>query len=221
MLFSETSAAVKLALGETQLVTNTRKFLEENGICLDAFNQVKYNSSYLFMYRCEIYGFFYIIFNFKAAKKRSKTVILVKNLPAGTVYEELVQTFQPFGTIARLVIPPHGITALIEFVEPSEAKQAFSKLAYSKFKYLPLYLEWAPDNVFLKPAETQIKSEEKPVKEEKVENPQKSVTDTTKKENTGDESDEDLPEPNTTLFVKGLNFETEENTLKRVFKTKN
>lgn len=34
------SAAVKLALGETQLVQDSRKFLEENGVCLDAFNQV-------------------------------------------------------------------------------------------------------------------------------------------------------------------------------------
>lgn len=34
------SAAVKLALGETQLVQDTKNFLEENGVCLDAFNQV-------------------------------------------------------------------------------------------------------------------------------------------------------------------------------------
>lgn len=156
-----------------------------------------------------------IDFHFKAAKKRSKTVILVKNLPAGTVYDELVNTFKPFGTIARLVIPPHGITALIEFVEPSEAKQAFSKLAYSKFKYLPLYLEWAPDNVFLKPAETVIKTTETIIKtgsptKEKVEN------NTNKKEVVEEEEDEDEPEPNTTLFVKGLNFETDEESLKKV-----
>jgi multiple RNA-binding domain-containing protein 1 len=34
------SAAVKLALGETQLVQDTRNFLEENGVSLEAFNQV-------------------------------------------------------------------------------------------------------------------------------------------------------------------------------------
>lgn len=37
------SAAVKLALGETQLAQNTRDFLEENGVCLDAFNQVSFD----------------------------------------------------------------------------------------------------------------------------------------------------------------------------------
>lgn len=34
------SAAVKLALGETQLVAETRSFLENNGVYLDAFNAV-------------------------------------------------------------------------------------------------------------------------------------------------------------------------------------
>lgn len=33
-------------------------------------------------------------------------------------------------------------------MQNSEAKTAFRHLAYSKFKHLPLYLEWAPDKVF-------------------------------------------------------------------------
>lgn len=34
------SAAVRLALGETQIVAQTRKYLEEEGVILDAFNSV-------------------------------------------------------------------------------------------------------------------------------------------------------------------------------------
>lgn len=34
------SVAVRLALGETQLVQETQKFLEKNGVHLNAFNQV-------------------------------------------------------------------------------------------------------------------------------------------------------------------------------------
>jgi len=64
--------------------------------------------------------------------KRSKTVILVKNLPFNTPCEELRNIFSPFGKVARLVLPPSGITALVEFFEPSQAKKAFQKLAYSK-----------------------------------------------------------------------------------------
>ena len=58
--------------------------------------------------------------------------MLVKNLPFNTTCEELRTIFAPFGTVARLVLPPSGITALVEFFEPSQAKKAFQKLAYSK-----------------------------------------------------------------------------------------
>jgi hypothetical protein len=42
-------------------------------------------------------------------------------------------------------------TGIVEFLEPSEAKTAFTKLAYTKFKHLPLYLEWAPSDTFTTP----------------------------------------------------------------------
>lgn len=38
--------------------------------------------------------------------------------------------------------------AIVEFVEPAEARTAFKRLAYSRFKNLPLYLEWAPEDTF-------------------------------------------------------------------------
>ena len=56
----------------------------------------------------------------------------MKNLPFNTTPDELRTVFAPFGTVARLVLPPSGITALVEFFEPSQAKKAFQKLAYSK-----------------------------------------------------------------------------------------
>ena len=34
------SLGVRMALGETQVVTETRKFLVENGVSLDSFSQV-------------------------------------------------------------------------------------------------------------------------------------------------------------------------------------
>jgi multiple RNA-binding domain-containing protein 1 len=44
-----------------------------------------------------------------------------------------------------------SFTAVVEFLEPSEAKTAFTKLAYTKFKHQPLYLEWAPSDTFITP----------------------------------------------------------------------
>ena len=59
-------------------------------------------------------------------------MIVVKNLPFNTSPAELRDIFAPFGTVVRFVLPPSGITALVEFFEPSQAKKAFQKLAYSK-----------------------------------------------------------------------------------------
>lgn len=46
----------------------------------------------------------------KAPKVRSKTVILVKNLPARTTASELREKFQKFGELGRVVLPPSGVT---------------------------------------------------------------------------------------------------------------
>lgn len=65
-------------------------------------------------------------------KERSKTVILVKNLPFSTCETELRDTFSKYGDLGRVVLPPAGITALVEFLEASEARKAFTTLAYTK-----------------------------------------------------------------------------------------
>lgn len=59
-------------------------------------------------------------------------MILVKNLPAGTKVVELEEVFGPYGSLGRVLLPEGGITAIVEFLEPTEAKRAFTKLAYSK-----------------------------------------------------------------------------------------
>lgn len=72
----------------------------------------------------------------------------MKNLDAQSTTEEIQELFSPFGELGRVLLPPRGVTAIVEFLEPSEAKAAFRKLAYSKFRHMPLYLEWAPVDVF-------------------------------------------------------------------------
>ena len=59
-------------------------------------------------------------------------MILVKNLPAGVTVSELEELFSPHGSLGRVLLPPSGLTAIIEFLEPTEAKRAFTRLAYSK-----------------------------------------------------------------------------------------
>ncbi|XP_051176560.1 probable RNA-binding protein 19 [Leptopilina boulardi] len=194
------STAVRLALGETQIVERTKKFLEENDVCIDAFNQ--------------------------PPKKRSKTVILVKNLPAKTQQNEILEMFSKHGEVGRVILPPAGITAIVEFFEPSEARIAFTRLAYTKFKSLPLYLEWAPDNSFANDLQKKESSSSKKIQENKSnENEKKTVKNETeikeevkKTDDDDDDDDEDEPEPDTTLFVKNLNFSTTDEDMKNHFK---
>lgn len=192
-----TSVAVRLALGETQLVQDTRKFLEENGVHLDAFNQ--------------------------PPEKRSTNVILVKNLPAQTDVREIRDIFTRYGVLARIVVPPSGITALVEFIESSEARQAFKKLAYTRFKNLPLYLEWAPENSFTSAPSKRTKVSDKTSElttksgeevERRLVDPEKISNEEVKKSEVVDDEE---PEPDTTLFVKNLNFSTTEDALREHF----
>lgn len=192
----EMSAAVRLALGETEIVMEMKRFLEDNDVVLDAFDSM-------------------------IGKKRSNTVILAKNLPANTVVRDIQPLFAKFGIIGRIVLPPSGVTALIEFLEPSEAKAAFRKLAYSKFKDLPLYLEWAPDNIFKSPSTKPMdltsldtnkvsdrpKLFSKPI-ETKIED---------EVEIEGDNEDDIEPEPGTTIFLRNLNFSTREQAVREHF----
>lgn len=163
-----TSAAVRVALGETQIVRETREFLQRQGVNLDLFEQ--------------------------KVSKRSQTVILVKNLPSGTVSSDIVKLFDPFGQLLQVILPPAAITAMVEFAEASHARKAFSKLAYTSFKHLPLYLEWAPLNVLDTPPDGV-----------------KNASSLECASEPGEEGD------TCSVFVKNLSFSTGEVELRRLF----
>ncbi|XP_069877527.1 probable RNA-binding protein 19 isoform X1 [Dipodomys merriami] len=189
------SVAVRVALGETQLVQEVRRFLIDNGVSLDSFSQ--------------------------AAAERSKTVILAKNLPAGTSAAELQEVFGHFGSLGRVLLPEGGVTAIVEFLEPLEARKAFRHLAYSKFHHVPLYLEWAPMGVFSSAAQRTSEPQAGPGDaDEEVQAGPGTAAGRPGDGDHGDDDDDDDDEessPGCTLFIKNLNFSTTEETLKEVF----
>ncbi|CAO2629294.1 Probable RNA-binding protein 19 [Lemmus lemmus] len=199
------SVAVRVALGETQLVQEVRSFLIDNGVCLDSFSQ--------------------------AAAERSKTVILAKNLPAGTLAAELREIFGRFGSLGRVLLPEGGVSAIVEFLEPLEARKAFRHLAYSKFHHVPLYLEWAPVGVFgtslqkkdSQPAQTAEKDKAEPETVGPALDPEGEKTSgegaeaPTGEMEEEEEEEEEESVPGCTLFIKNLNFSTTEEMLKEVF----
>ncbi|CAJ0931508.1 unnamed protein product, partial [Mesorhabditis belari] len=231
------TAGVKLALAETSLVQETRNFLIENGVQIDAFS--------------------------RPAAKRSDKVILVKNLPLGTQADELERMFSRHGGCEKIIFPERGISALIVMGNKVDAKKVFQSLAYSRFRTKPLFLEWAPGDVFGEKMKTESSTVNEDIKEEpeqtkdrkrrgeelteedkkelrkskrlrKLEEAAKQddeAMEETKetsstnyethlmpKEEVAEEQDEREIEPDSTVFVKNLSFDTTDAQFENFFK---
>ncbi|RCI01220.1 Multiple RNA-binding domain-containing protein 1 [Rhizopus azygosporus] len=177
--------AVRLALAETQIVNETKEFFEKHGIVLDSFGK----------------------------KERSETIILVKNIPYGTTEDEMRELFGKYGELGRVLMPPAKTIAVVEFLEPSEARNAFKALAYRRFKDSLIYLEKAPSGLFKdKFVRGDAKQDKKEEKEEEIEQKPKSATELLGADE--DNANDDI----TSVFVKNLNFNTTIESLRNAFK---
>lgn len=201
------SLAVRMALGETQIVNETRKFLLRQKVDLDVFS--------------------------RQPQKSSKNVILVKNLPAKTTEQEITELFNKFGLVSKVILPPYGVSCIVEMQEPSEARTSFRKLAYSNFKHYPLYLEWAPANVFREDINLDEENDDEAndalktssqegdnnnrFSDKNQEELEKNV-DSDEASDKEENNEESEPEEGATLFVKNLNFDTDETSLRNHFR---
>lgn len=113
---TSSNAAVRQAHAETHIIQETKAYFAANGINLDAFRSTE----------------------------RGDTAILVKNFAYGTQVDELKKLFEPHGNILRVLMPPAGTIAIVEFEVGEHARSAFRSLAYRKFKDSVLFLEKAP-----------------------------------------------------------------------------
>jgi multiple RNA-binding domain-containing protein 1 len=173
-------AGVKQAIAETSIIQETKAYFAANGVDLNAFK----------------------------SHQRGDTAILVKNFPFGTSIEELRKMFEEFGTVLRVLMPPSGTIAIVQFVQPAHAKLAFSRLAYRRIENSVLFLEKAPKNIFTEAAVAQMKEDrDRPAGVQKV-----SVTELLERDD-----DQDLPETSS-LFVKNLDFKTTTEQLAETFK---
>ncbi|KAJ5157064.1 Multiple RNA-binding domain-containing protein 1 [Penicillium canariense] len=164
---TSSDAAVKQAHAETHVIQETKAYFASNGVNIEAFK----------------------------GHERGNTAILVKNFSFGVKSAELRSLFEPYGQILRLLMPPSGTIAIVEFARPDQAQSAFKGLAYRKIGDSILFLEKAPKNLFDGTA-TAITLPEAQVKSQGF-----STSDTFAAEEaeTGVTS---------TLFVKNLNFST-------------
>jgi multiple RNA-binding domain-containing protein 1 len=187
---SKSSLAVRVALAESTIIGETKKFLEENGVNLAAFEPKKTIEESTDPK----------LKDQKPKQSRSNTTIIVKNIPYDANEAELRKMFSPFGDLKRCMLPPVKSVALIEYLHPNHARKAFLSLAYKKFHHIPLYLEWAPKDTFEKLSGEDSTSE-------------RSVT----KDSSQPPPPEDIP--STKLIIKNVPFETSATELRNLFET--
>ena len=173
-----TSPGVKLALAETHIIAETKSYLESEGIDLSAFASLESSDRVI-------------------RARRSDTCILVKNIPYGTMADQIRDMFEPYGELARVIVPPAGTLAVVDFVHSDEAAKAFRAVAYRRLGSSVIYLEKAPIGIFTRnntktASVSTSSSETKPVVlDEPAENQESSDV-----------------VPGSTLFVKNLAFAT-------------
>ncbi|KAL1835742.1 hypothetical protein VTJ49DRAFT_6147 [Mycothermus thermophilus] len=175
---TDASAAVKQAIAETTVIQEAKNYFAEHGVNIDAFK----------------------------TQQRGDTVILVKNIRDAT-REELRKLFEEHGTVLKVLMPPSGTIAIVQFAQPAACRAAFAKKAYSRFKEQILFLEKGPKGLFVDPPAEQ--PEEQPMGVSKP-----SVADLL-----GRDDAEEQQLVTASLYVRNLNFSTTSEGLAKAFRS--
>ncbi|KAK3954040.1 hypothetical protein QBC32DRAFT_102302 [Pseudoneurospora amorphoporcata] len=174
---TDASAAVKQAVAETTVIQEAKQYFAANGVNIEAFK----------------------------TQQRGDTTILVKNIKNTTI-EELRTLFEEHGTVLRVLMPPSGTIAIVQFAQPVQCRTAFARKAYSRFKDSVLFLEKGPKGLFTDnvaaPTEVRPAGVQKP-----------SVADLLERDDAEEQSLE-----TSSLFVRNLNFSTTSQGLTDAFK---
>ena len=141
---------------------------------------------------------------------RSKTIILVKNISSKTTKENLKNLLERYGNLVRLLLSPSNTLAICEYVNKKHAENCIKHLSYTELDGQPLYLEFAPEGLI---------SPENNNNENKFKN--NEIIDINEDNEEKKEDEIDLVESQgKILFVKNLDFSTNEKQLKKFFEKK-
>ena len=142
---------------------------------------------------------------------RSKTIIFVKNISNKTKKETLQNLLERHGKLVRLLLSPSNTLAICEYVNKKHAENCIKHLSYYDLDGEPLYLEFAPEGLI---------SPEPKESNNKFEN--KEIIDINEDEEEKKDDDINLVEgQGKILFIKNLDFSTNEKQLKKFFEKKN
>lgn len=187
-------SAVKLALAETAVIAETKAYFEEHGVVLDRLSETTDTQGK------------------PKRTPRSRTMLLVKNIPYGTDVTLLTGLFEPHGAIRRLLLPPAGTLAVVEYENEDDAARAFRAVNYRRLGSAVVYLEKAPEGLI---------DEERPTAPDarQAAKAPETEADIVKQrvEAVGSPEDNAPAEAGSTLFVKNLSFTTTTERLQSVF----
>ena len=127
---------VRLVLGETHVLARIKEELEQAGVDVSKLEEAAQASG-----RSAT----------QTSIPRCNDVLAVKNLPYHSDAKELSEMFCGYGPVTRFVMPGIRVLAFVQFRDAADAQRAFRGLAYTKYKSVPLYLEWAPLGVLAAP----------------------------------------------------------------------
>jgi multiple RNA-binding domain-containing protein 1 len=173
--------AVKLALAETHLINETKQFFEDEGLIVTAL---------------------------APGTPRAKNIILVKNIPFGVSVHELSDMFSPHGPITKILMPPAGVIAAIQFENVDDARKAF--LPHRRLKDTLIYLEWGYQGMFKDPKKIQTPASR--AEEETQKKLAAKLAEDTANNTVRDGPAED-DEGGSTLYIKNLSFSTTSESL--------
>lgn len=183
--------AVRLALAETHIIQETKTYLESQGVLLSSFS----------------------------SRKRSETTILVKNIPYGTTEDQIRELFEAHGTLIRVLVPPAGTMAIVDYEHPDEAAKGFRAVSYRRLGNSIIYLEKGPLGMFDEnlnlaggPSTTAAGSTEKTTHDLSVADPQIIES------NVEEEGEGPSIKSGSTLYIKNISFSTTPEKFTNLFK---
>lgn len=186
---SGSNPAVKLALAETHIIQETKSYLEGQGVLLSAFS----------------------------SPGRSRTTILVKNIPYGTTEDQIRELFEPYGTLSRVLVPPSGTMAVVDYEQPDDAAKGFRAVAYRRLGNSIIYLEKGPLGMF---DGNSVSNTSEALKDSTTSTAAPAhVARLSGQDWNNAHSDEEEPSvrSGTTLFVKNLSFSTTQEKFTKIF----
>ena len=186
--------AIQISAMETTIINETKEWLKQQGINLDVLKGKRQDCI------------------------RSKNIIFVKNISNITKKENLQNLLERYGNLVRLLISPSNTLAICEYVNKKHAENCIKHLSYHELDGEPLYLEFAPEGLISNMFKDKNNKDEN---ENENKNKNKDIIDINEDDEEKKEDEINLVEgQGKILFVKNLDFSTNEKQLKKFFEKK-